>query len=78
MADQVNIPDPYTADRDWQRLMESELAKTRESVLTRRIMEQDAQLSAIFTRIERGDDVELHYRDGTVIVVGARIGVSRG
>lgn len=78
MADQVNIPDPDTADRDWNRLMETELARTRESVLSRRIMEQGSQLSAIFNRIERGEDVELHYRDGTVIVIGARIGVSRG
>lgn len=67
MADHVNISHPDgREERMAHRIREAEL-KARISVMESYMLEMNADLNAIFTRIERGHDVELHYRDGTVV-----------
>lgn len=71
MADHVNISDPDGYPDEWRHRLavaklEAELKVTQ--------LERDhyrRELDAVFTRISRGDDAELHYRDGKVIRIAA-------
>lgn len=71
MADHINITHP---DRHEQFLREqlplAEL-KARLEVMSMQARSLSSDLSAIFTRIDRGETVELHYPDGEVVIVGA-------
>lgn len=71
MADHINIthPDRY---REWRRNdIETAKLKAEIEVLERSVTALSSDLDAIFTRIASGDEVELHYPDGSVIVVKA-------
>lgn len=71
MADHSNIQDPDGFDRMWREVMDREVEAARRLVLERRILSSEGELSAIFNRVRRGELVELHYRDGTVISIVA-------
>lgn len=71
MADHVNIQDPESMERNWRHLEEVQILSTKLTVANQRILHLEGELSAIFTRIGRGDPVELHYRDGSMIRVVA-------
>lgn len=69
MADHINIHHPGNIDNRMRAAIETAELKARVSVLERYLMGAQSDLDAIFTRIARGEVVELHYPDGRVIVV---------
>lgn len=69
MADHININHPNMRDR-WNRdyIAIAEL-KARINCLDNIILQLDADLDAIFTRIARGYVCELHMMNGDVYVI---------
>ena len=71
MASHINIQQIERFDTNWDWALADLKAKAELEIMTKRFEQAASQLDAIFTRIARGDEVELHYRDGSVIRVGA-------
>lgn len=71
MADHVNITQVEWFDERWDARLAYEKLAAELSIMTARFRDAQSNLDAIFTRIARGDDVELHYRNGDVIRVAA-------
>lgn len=74
-ADHINIqhPERRGADSDTYRSrleIEQLRAELKQLRMWYDTLERD--LTAIFTRIERGDEAELHYPDGRIFVIAGR------
>jgi len=69
MADHVNIIQIERFDQHWDDRLAHDKIKAELEIMTMRFQQAQSNLDAIFTRIRRGDDVELHYRNGDVIRV---------
>lgn len=69
MPDHINIHHPDTNER-WEReaIKIAEL-KARITVLDQALLQVRGDLEAIFTRIERGEECELHMKNGDVYVI---------
>lgn len=71
-ADHINInhPERRGADSDrFRSILEHDKLKLELTQLRQWYDMLERDLTAIFTRVERGDPVELHYPDGSVYVV---------
>lgn len=71
MSSHINISDPERDERNWAHMRQIDALKAE---LKTAYAERDhymSNLSAIFTRIERGEHAELHYANGDVIRIGA-------
>ncbi|RWB67598.1 hypothetical protein [Mesorhizobium sp.] len=68
MADHINIHAPR--DR-YDLRAEIELAhmKAEMALLQQRYDKMESDLDSIFTRIARGDQVELHYPNGEIVLI---------
>lgn len=69
MTDHINITHPDSRDRWMHYRREIERLKADLTLTNSMLMEVQGDLSSIFTRIQRGEQVELHYPDGTVIPI---------
>lgn len=69
MPDHINIHHPRPREERMRHAIEVAELKARASVMAAYIADMESDLTAIFTRIGRGDPVELHYPDGSVIPV---------
>lgn len=67
MADHINIHHPGPREERMRRAIEIAELKARIATMEGYMLDMEGDLGAIFTRIQRGDNVELHYPDGTVI-----------
>ncbi|MBB3297841.1 MULTISPECIES: hypothetical protein [unclassified Rhizobium] len=69
MPDHINIHHPDSrAKYRRERLLIEEL-RAKVSTLESFLIDAEGDLEAIFTRIERGDEVELHMPSGAVFVI---------
>jgi hypothetical protein len=73
MADHINIVEPCKRERQWDHMLAVEKLKTELDIANQRILSLEGDLSAIFTRIKRGETVKLYYEGGEVIEVGGRL-----
>jgi hypothetical protein len=71
MADHINISERNQRQSDWARIVEVEKLKVEVIWAEKRADAMVRDLEAIFTRIGRGDTVQLHYENGTMIEVSA-------
>lgn len=76
MADHINIHHPD--GREVRRRIAIEIAElqARIKVLNNDVLDMESDLNSIFTRIERGDEVELHMQHGGVFVVTGKLRVN--
>ncbi len=71
MADHVNIADPDSRGNYWgDRLFIAKLEAELKCAQAERDHYRD-NLDAVFTRIARGEEAQLNYRDGSVIRIAA-------
>jgi hypothetical protein len=70
MADYINISEIDRFDTRWDERVAFDKIKVELDIMTKRFEQAESHLSAIFTRIGRGDEVQLHYRDGEVVRIG--------
>ncbi|ODT87038.1 hypothetical protein [Phenylobacterium sp. SCN 70-31] len=70
MADHINISQIDRFDSEWNSRLEFNKLKAELDIMTQRFKQAQSNLDAIFTRIARGEDVELHYSNGDVVRVG--------
>lgn len=69
MSDHININHPDQGDRwEYEAIKVAKLEATIK-VLETSIRQARGDLEAIFTRIERGDQCELHMKNGDVYVI---------
>ena len=68
MADHINISAPRSRS-ELQERIGAEQAKAEMTILRSAYDDMASNLDSIFTRIARGEQVELHYPDGKVILV---------
>lgn len=71
MADHINISERSQRGSDWATIVQIEKLKVEVLWAEKRAEAMIRDLEAIFTRIGRGDTVQLHYENGTVIEVSA-------
>jgi hypothetical protein len=71
MADHININEPGRFDRELDHQIAAAKAQVDLTFANKRADALARDLDAIFTRIGRGDEVELHYADGRRIVIFA-------
>lgn len=69
MNDHVNIQHPDSYRRMVEEKSEIEALKVRIKILEQANAGLSSNLDAIFNRIARGDQVELHYPDGSVVLI---------
>jgi hypothetical protein len=70
MADHINISQIDRFDSRWDDRLAYEKLKVELDIMTKRFEQAQSNLDAIFSRVARGDEVELHYRDGAVVRIG--------
>lgn len=68
MPDHINIRHPDERERAWRHMKDVALLKTELDIAGKRIMELEADLESIFTRIKRGDAVWLCHGDDKIII----------
>ncbi len=71
MADHSNIHHPGSREGRMRAAIEVAELKARLDVMERYLFDATTDLEAIFTRIGKGERVELHYPDGEIIRVRA-------
>lgn len=71
MADHMNIHHPNGRRDRLRAAIEVAELKARLSVLETTLLNMEDDLEAIFTRIAKGERVELHYPDGEIIRIRA-------
>lgn len=69
MPDHININHPERRERDRQDHIKQAEQDARIKVLEMHLRAVESDLKSIFTRIERGDDCELHMPNGDVYVI---------
>ncbi|OWV67896.1 hypothetical protein ATY76_13275 [Rhizobium sp. R339] len=69
MPDHININHPDNRAKYRYEMLEIVQLRARVQTLENFLLNAESDLEAIFTRIERGDEVELHMQSGAVFVV---------
>ena len=72
MPDHININHPDNRAKYRYEMLEIVQLRARVQTLENFLLNAESDLEAIFTRIERGDEVELHMQSGAVFVVSGR------
>ncbi len=69
MPDHINIHHPDSRAKYRRERLAIEELRAKVSTLESFLFDAEADLEAIFTRIERGDEVELNMPSGAVFVI---------
>lgn len=69
MPDHININHPDNRARYRFEMLEIAQLRAKVQTMENFLLNAESDLEAIFTRIERGDEVELHMKSGAVFVV---------
>ncbi|MBY2911405.1 hypothetical protein [Rhizobium leguminosarum] len=69
MPDHININHPDSRAKYRHEMLEIVQLRARVSTLESFLLNAEGDIEAIFTRIERGDEVELHMQSGAVFVI---------
>ncbi|MBX5112735.1 hypothetical protein [Rhizobium lentis] len=69
MPDHININHPDSRARWREKTLEIVQLRAKITMLENCLLDIEGDLEAIFTRIERGDEVELHMQSGAVFVI---------
>lgn len=73
MPDHININHPDGRARWRSEMLEIAQLRAKVQTLENSLLSVEGDLDAIFTRIERGDEVELHMPSGAVFVVTGKL-----
>ncbi|AID18367.1 hypothetical protein PPF1_54 [Rhizobium phage vB_RleM_PPF1] len=73
MPDHINIHHPDSRAKYRHEMLEIVQLRARVSTLESFLLNAEGDLEAIFTRIERGDEVELHMQSGAVFVITGKV-----
>lgn len=68
MADHINISAPRRRHELQERITAQQM-KAEMEILRNAYDDMASDLDSIFTRIARGEQVELHYPDGTIVPI---------
>lgn len=69
MTDHINIHHPDDGERREREAIKVAELQARITILDRSLLQVRGDLEAIFTRIERGEECELHMKNGDVYVI---------
>ncbi|MGR9441639.1 hypothetical protein [Rhizobium leguminosarum] len=69
MPDHINIHHPDNRAKYRRERLAIEELRAKVTTLENFLLDAEGDLEAIFTRIERGDEVELHMPSGEVFIV---------